>query len=273
MRKVPGVVKAVIEASLHFLAASITEEPGWEAAEDNARSFMGETEGADEGDDRLKLAAASGLDRVSRAIGGKTVWPLFHASVAPMMASPDWRQRCAGLLALSLIGEGCRKVLAPGIRDIVLSVLPFMSDAHPRVRHAAIRATGQLVVDFQDPTAVGEGREVGERVEVRAGAGEAATSAAARAREGGRGAVKSISEAAGDIILPALVEAAGEKNRAVPRLRGLAVASLVNLFDPEFTDSSLLDKPGVLDTTLQTLFSVLRDVQQVNVSDFIGGRE
>ena len=260
------MVKAVIDAALHFLGTSITDDPAWASADENFNSYLGEADGDDEGDDRLKTGAAAALDRISRAIGGKTVWPLFFASVSPMMGSTDWKQRTAGLLALSLIAEGCRKVLAPQIKEIVRSVIPFLSDAHPRVRHAGIRTLGQLIIDFQDPSAAaGAEGTMGERSDASGGGRGDGGGAMGRAKEGKH--VKGITEVCGEVLLQALVEAAGEKNKAAPRLRGLAAASLVNLFDPTFFPATLLTgKPGVLDTTLATLFALLRDVQMVHVS-------
>ena len=37
---------------------------------------------------------------------------------------------------------------------VLQGVLPYFNSAHPRVRHAAIRCIGQLVLDFSDPTAM-----------------------------------------------------------------------------------------------------------------------
>lgn len=60
----------------------------------------------------------------------------------------DWRYRHAGLMAISAIGEGCYKQMEAVINEIVSTVLPFLTDSHPRVRYAACNAIGQLSTDF-----------------------------------------------------------------------------------------------------------------------------
>ena len=60
----------------------------------------------------------------------------------------DWRYRHAGLMAISAVGEGCYKQMETLLADIVNTVLPFLTDPHPRVRYAACNAVGQLSTDF-----------------------------------------------------------------------------------------------------------------------------
>jgi hypothetical protein len=66
--------------------------------------------------------------------------------------------------------------------------------------------------------------------------------AMSRAKDAGRH-VKGITEAAGDAILAALVEAAGEKNAAAPRLRGLAATGAKELMR-EYTASKPAGRRG-----------------------------
>lgn len=40
------------------------------------------------------------------------------------------------------------------LRQLVLDTIPFVGDAHPRVRHACLRTLGQLTLDFTDPNAI-----------------------------------------------------------------------------------------------------------------------
>jgi hypothetical protein len=47
------------------------------------------------------------------------------------------------------IHKGCKKALAPGIREIAAGIVPFLGDAHPRVRQAAGNTLGELIGDFQ----------------------------------------------------------------------------------------------------------------------------
>ena len=51
-------------------------------------------------------------------------------------------------MAVSAIAEGCAKQMEPVLASVVDSVLPFLEDPHPRVRHASCNALGQLATDF-----------------------------------------------------------------------------------------------------------------------------
>ena len=51
-------------------------------------------------------------------------------------------------MAISAVGEGCYKQMETLLPDIVNTVLPFLTDTHPRVRYAACNAVGQLSTDF-----------------------------------------------------------------------------------------------------------------------------
>lgn len=51
-------------------------------------------------------------------------------------------------MAISAVGEGCYKQMETLLPDIVNTVLPFLTDPHPRVRYAACNAVGQLSSDF-----------------------------------------------------------------------------------------------------------------------------
>ena len=261
MRKLPNVVKSIVETSLSLFHGTFREVPSWATSEEDFTSMLsqGGEEEVDEGEMKLREASAASLDRIARAMGGKMVWPLFFAAAAPMLAAPDWRARAAGMLGLAQVTEGCRRMLAPRVRDIVTSVLPFTADVHPRVRHAALRACGQLLLDFQDPEGAAGGGELGEAsTAARGGEEGGGSSAAARARGAGR--VRSIMEVSGEAMLSVLVEAMGAKNAEVPRVRSMAVASLLNLTDPNFCPKDLLTSKGMVKPTLGALFDILRDV-------------
>ena len=64
--------------------------------------------------------------------------------------SADWRYRHAGLMAISAVGEGCHKQMLNMLPNLVDSILPFLTDQHPRVRYAACNALGQLSTDFAE---------------------------------------------------------------------------------------------------------------------------
>ena len=224
VRKMLPVVGRIIELSLGMLA-EMEEDPEWVSADDDFTTFIDAGEDAEDG---LAADAAAALDRLARAVGGKTVWPVFFPAAAARLASPKWQDRSAGLLGVALVVEGCRKLLAPQIHDIVKGIVGFLRDPHPRARYAAVRCVGQLILDFSDPSAA-EGAEgvVGGDGAARLGAaasGGGGTSSKSRDTK----VVKSIQEAAGALLLPALIEAASATNAAVPRIRGLAATALTN---------------------------------------------
>jgi hypothetical protein len=64
--------------------------------------------------------------------------------------SADWRYRHAGLMAISAVGEGCHKQMLNMLQSLLDSILPFLTDQHPRVRYAACNALGQLSTDFAE---------------------------------------------------------------------------------------------------------------------------
>ena len=47
------------------------------------------------------------LDRISIALGGKTMVPVLFSKIQEMFKSADWKQRHAALMAISQSGEGC----------------------------------------------------------------------------------------------------------------------------------------------------------------------
>jgi len=88
------------------------------------------------------------LDRLALALGGKTLVPILFGLLPQLMRDPDWRHRHTALMAISIIGEGCNKQLAPNLGEIVKTILPFFQDPHPRVRWAACNTAGQMSSDF-----------------------------------------------------------------------------------------------------------------------------
>ena len=77
------------------------------------------------------------LDRISIALGGKSVLQPAFALIPGMLVSPDWRVRHAGLMAIASIAEGTCSVLQKELDKVVGLILPMFADPHPRVRYAA----------------------------------------------------------------------------------------------------------------------------------------
>lgn len=91
----------------------------------------------------------SSLDRVSCSLGGKVVLAPFLQIVPRLIQDgQNWKNRYAGIMGLSTVGEGCKRQMEPVIEDIVDNIIPFLQDLHPRVRYAACNALGQMSTDF-----------------------------------------------------------------------------------------------------------------------------
>ncbi|XP_077293524.1 karyopherin beta 3 isoform X2 [Arctopsyche grandis] len=101
-----------------------------------------------EDNDSNSVVAESSLDRLCCALGGKTMLSLIMATVPSMLQAQDWRQRHAALMAVSSAGEGCHKQMEALLSEIMGGLLEFLRDPHPRVRHAACNAVGQMSTDF-----------------------------------------------------------------------------------------------------------------------------
>ena len=85
-------------------------------------------EPVEEDSDSNPSNAESGLDRFACALGGKTVLPIVMSQVQVMLGSSDWKQRYAGLMAVSAVGEGCEKQMESILGDIVVPILGFLKD-------------------------------------------------------------------------------------------------------------------------------------------------
>jgi len=94
------------------------------------------------------VTGESSLDRFTCGLGGKAVLPHIISTIPPMLQHEDWKYRHAALMAVSAIAEGCAKQMEPLLASVVDSILPFLEDPHPRVRHASCNALGQLATDF-----------------------------------------------------------------------------------------------------------------------------
>ncbi|KAJ4456603.1 putative Ran-binding protein 6 [Paratrimastix pyriformis] len=89
------------------------------------------------------------LDRFALALKGKTVLPVAMPVVQQFLQSPDWKYRHTALMAIALIGEGCKKMIKEEQQaHLVAMIQPAFQDPHPRVRWASVNAIGQMCNDF-----------------------------------------------------------------------------------------------------------------------------
>ncbi|KAE8649420.1 hypothetical protein Csa_021659 [Cucumis sativus] len=138
MRKMPQFISRLF-AILMKLLLDIEDDPAWHAAE-NEDEDAGETSNYSVGQECL--------DRLAISLGGNTIVPVASELFPAYLATPEWQNRHAALIAMAQIAEGCSKVMIKNLEQVVAMVLNSFQDPHPRVRWAAINAIGQLSTDL-----------------------------------------------------------------------------------------------------------------------------
>ena len=137
MRKIPGFVQPFIELVLAWMVAVDDSllEPwlDFEEPDDVSVSELGDEY----------------LERLSIALHGRTVVPVLLPHLSTLMASPDWKQRQAGLSAVSMCSTGCRAFLKPHLAEMFRLASSAAHDAHPYVRWAALDLLVQMLREFQ----------------------------------------------------------------------------------------------------------------------------
>lgn len=101
-----------------------------------------------EEEESVHREAKLAIDRLSLSLGGNVVAPVLFEYLPAMLSSTDWRERLAGLMALSNAAEGCRDEMLPNLEQILQAVVPMLNDEHPRVQWSACNALGQLSTDL-----------------------------------------------------------------------------------------------------------------------------
>ncbi|KAF9415626.1 hypothetical protein BGZ76_004776, partial [Entomortierella beljakovae] len=106
----------------------------------------------DEDQEENYVVGEHAMDRLARALGGKTLLPICFTYI-PQMLTPaqKWQSRHAALMTISTIAEGCAKEMETELGKILQMVLPYLRDPHPRVRYAACNTVGQMATDFAGP--------------------------------------------------------------------------------------------------------------------------
>ena len=280
VRKIPALVDHVLSLGLRFLS-SFEEDASWVNRDDDPNSYTGEEDDAESG---LIQAGVNAVMRLSNAIRGKIFLPAFFSPNhwPRMSTSPDWRQRRAALLCFSLMLSGCKKEISPRIDEVVKQIIPYVNDPHQRVRHSAIRCLGQMAEEFSDVDDFTASDSVGLVAESvvasakdKSGGGSAATGGAmSRAKQSVSRSqnIKSIQDAAMDVMLPTLISCLGDQN--APRVRSIACVALNNFLDPSYTAAE--DVIPSAPQLLQSLFGIVGSlpeqfvVSRTNAIDVIG---
>ncbi|KDD75633.1 hypothetical protein H632_c581p1, partial [Helicosporidium sp. ATCC 50920] len=140
MRKLPSIAERLLGTLLRFLL-DVEDAPEWHTAEEDKDEDAGEGE--------LYEFGQECLDRVSLALGGKTLLPSVARALPALQAdASSWQSRAAALIALAQIAEGCAKVMAREAGPLCDLCVRGAQDAHARVRWASCQALGQLCTDL-----------------------------------------------------------------------------------------------------------------------------
>ncbi|KAG5452806.1 Importin-5 [Clonorchis sinensis] len=137
VRKSSNIVESLVGTLLKMMT-EMDEESDW-----NEADTMEE-----EDDSSNALTAEVALDRLSCAMGGQHVLNEIIRTVPGMLQNADWKQRYAGLMAISACSEGSSKLMETMLGSVLEAVVPRLADPHPRVRYAACNSVGQMASDF-----------------------------------------------------------------------------------------------------------------------------
>ncbi|KAL9274571.1 Importin-5-like protein [Drosera capensis] len=138
MRKLPQFISRLFGVLMKMLE-DVEDDPAWHSAN---------VEDEDAGETSNYIVGQECLDRLSIALGGNTVVPVASELLPAYLAAPEWQRRHAAMIALAQIAEGCSKVMAKNLEQVMNMVLSSFVDPNPRVRWAAINAIGQLSTDL-----------------------------------------------------------------------------------------------------------------------------
>ncbi|KAL6776649.1 IPB2 [Auxenochlorella protothecoides x Auxenochlorella symbiontica] len=140
MRRLPQLPERLFNCLMLFLL-DVEDVPEWHTAEDEKEENAGEGE--------LFEFGQECLDRISFALGGKTLVPVAGTTLTAYMADTgSWEKRHAALICLAQIAEGCVKVMVDEVEKLVALCLLGARDGTPKVRWAACQALGQLCTDL-----------------------------------------------------------------------------------------------------------------------------
>ncbi|ORY50953.1 ARM repeat-containing protein [Rhizoclosmatium globosum] len=137
IRKLPQFTATIIPILLTWMS-KIEDNPSWYTTDDVN----------DDDNDEDYVFAEQAIDRLSIALGGKAMLSTAFTLIPKLLGSAEWQSRHAGLLAVSVMGEGCRDVMIDSLKNVVDLVIPYLRDPHPRVRFAACNCVGQMCTDF-----------------------------------------------------------------------------------------------------------------------------
>ncbi|KAJ3252863.1 Importin-5 [Boothiomyces macroporosus] len=137
MRKYEPFAHSLIPVILEWMS-ELEDEPEWYAVETIE----------DDDDSSNETAGEQAMDRLAMNLKGNIVLPIAFQLIPTLLSSPEWQKRHAALRCISAIGEGCYDIMKKELEKVIGLILPHLKDPHPRVRHAACNAIGQMCTDF-----------------------------------------------------------------------------------------------------------------------------
>ncbi|TMW60449.1 hypothetical protein Poli38472_000491 [Pythium oligandrum] len=143
VRKAPVIVQSLVPLAIQ-LQCEVEDDEQWIHKFDDPETF---TESSDS-DENISDAGAAAIDRLSSSLGGAAVLPIAIPVITAYLQDQDWKKRRAALYTTCLLGEGSKALMTRELDNVVNLVLPFLTDAHPRVQYSAVHCVGQLAEDF-----------------------------------------------------------------------------------------------------------------------------
>jgi len=140
-RNLQGFSKSLVDTLLQWML-EIPEQDAeeWNEIDEHEREANGDIDNS--------VIGQEGLDRICEPLGAETIAPLIFAHLPNFLSHASWQYRFVGLMALSMVAEGCKSLLIGQVDKIVQMILPSFTDPEPRVRWAGANAAGQLATDF-----------------------------------------------------------------------------------------------------------------------------
>uniref|UniRef100_A0AC35TWV0 TOG domain-containing protein n=1 Tax=Rhabditophanes sp. KR3021 TaxID=114890 RepID=A0AC35TWV0_9BILA len=138
-KRASNVIPEIINICIKFMSNIDDSVEEW---------LESDTPDEDNDDEEEYMIGENSLDRLSCALGGKSVLDPLLKICNQFLTAQDWKKRHAAIMALSVAGEGCKRSMEPMIDTIIANILPFMKDSNPRVMYAACNAIGQMSTDF-----------------------------------------------------------------------------------------------------------------------------
>ena len=144
MRKRGAFVMQLVKCCIDMMA-----EEGDCDDEFKANTYTKYTESETDQDSMLG-SAVDALHRLCLKLGGKAVLPSIFGNGPRLIADvQNWRNRRAGILAISTTCEGAKKMLLPQLPKLFQMLLPLIqNDSDQRVRYFAIAAVAQIIETF-----------------------------------------------------------------------------------------------------------------------------